>query len=1198
MTTNSDMDNHEDRDLDGLDELLGAWHDDVDRRAEALRHHVLESSGAADPSDRTQIPGRIQMNSYLRYLPFAAIIGIAIVFAFLATPQFTKPSFAQDGVAMLPDGGRLDAFDENGDEIGPCALEHTDVHAFVSGHIVRVDVEQVFGNPYETPIEAVYTFPLSHRGAVDRMRMTIRSDGEERIIDGEIEEREQARQMYEEARDAGYVASLLEQERPNIFTQSVANIEPNAEIIISISYVETLEEIDGEYTLVFPTVVGPRYIPGYPAGGIQLPEGCIARDGIVLRGPAQMTPQGEGNIVVDSDVRKLEEAVPIERPDWNPGDEEPILNMAFKVTYVDGSVEPGAFFANNTGVVGGRWFCWQQPDPGAPFSPGTDQVPDASKITPMPVRPGTRAGHDISITVEIETGGAEIKQVDAPLHEINEIAPTMGKGSKGRKVFELASKAEIPNRDFVLEWSLGNDGIDESILVHAEAGKDGLVDGHIAIILNPPPRVEDVDVPARELVFVLDTSGSMRGFPIEKAKAVMTKAIDAMRPEDTFNLITFAGDTHILWDAPRPATRENRELATKFLANREGGGGTEMMKAIRAALVQGPGAGSRLDGTELANLPADGRSVRIRIAYAQLADGALRITEELSIPVETSIALPETPGTEGLEVDLDGKWITKEGKRVLVLDKASFVESDDANDAPMRIVVFMSDGYVGNDQAMISEVRKNADTTRVFSFGIGNSVNRYLLDGMAEAGRGAVEYVLLNDKADEAVDRLARRIETPVLIDVSMEFEGIELLDVLPSGKNLPDLYDEKPIVILARYEKPGDGTITLRGRTGSGAWSREVPISLPAEVEAHDVVATLWARAMVDEILNPHLAQLQMGLVDESVEERIVALGKAHSIMTPFTSFVAIEKTRVVSDGKPMLVRIPIELPSGTDWAGFFGNPEADPVDASLEGLVLGLQPEPVENQMLLEGSREMDLEVAIDSRNPIPPPTRDMGRSPSSAAAVPAAIGSTSVSSGSNRHFYFGRGGGGGGSLGLSTNSLNLGTPAPPSRARGRSRSGGGRTTKQSGGEERWYGNSDEFQPDTESDVTTGDEAEAEDANPRYLEPEQFQHLARVLERPLFRLAVRSLLPEDLASNIMLTKEEGLLDEQGRILVSIKVADTDRDMLDSLAGAGFIVSGTNSDDGILVGSATPKELADIGLIDGVLRIVHTRMDRPDGTK
>ena len=127
---------------------------------------------------------------------------------------------------------------------------------------------------------------------------------------------------------------------------------------------------------------------------------------------------------------------------------------------------------------------------------------------------------------------------------------------------------------------------------------------------------------------------------------------------------------------------------------------------------------------------------------------------------------------------------------------------------------------------------------------------------------------------------------------------------------------------------------------------------------------------------------------------------------------------------------------------------------------------------------------------------------------------------------------------------------------------------------------------------------EAEAEDANPRYLEPEQFQHLARVLERPLFRLAVRSLLPEDLASNIMLTKEEGLLDEQGRILVSIKVADTDQDMLDSLAGAGFIVSGTNSDDGILVGSATPKELADIGLIDGVLRIVHTRMDRPDGTK
>ena len=1212
MIMNSDTNNPDDQDLEKLDQLLGVWHEDIEGRAKAARKRVLEANGVADTSERNPILGRISMYSYARYLPYAAIIGIALIVAFLATPQLTPRSFAQDGVVMLPDGGNLDAFDKDGNEIGPCALEHTDVHALVSGHIVRVDVEQTFGNPYDTVIEAVYTFPLSHRGAVDRMRMTIRSGDEERIVEGEIEERERARAIYETARNAGYVSSLLEQERPNIFTQSVANIEPGAEIIISISYVETLEEIDGTYKLAFPTVVGPRYIPGYPAGAIEMPPGCVARKGIVLRGPAEIVATANEDQTNQIDPALLTNGIPISPPDWfDPN--KPIEAMkTFQVRYADGSREPAALFADSTGIVGGRWFFWQEPKPGAPFSPDTDQVPDASKITPMPVRPGTRAGHDISIRVEIETGGAEIVSVDAPLHEIVEVAPPTGKGSKGRKVFELASRKTIPNRDFILEWTLGNDGIGESIITHAtnasnvlllDGSEEGgtVVDGYLAVILNPPPRVEDAEIPARELIFVLDTSGSMNGFPIEKAKAVMAQAIDGMRPKDTFNLITFAGDTHILWDTPRPATQKNRDLANEFVKSRQSGGGTEMMQAIKAALTQEVADNQLMTPMELANLPADGRTVRVELPFEDYANRFIEVNSDVRIEIETSIAIPERPASmEGksihgeLPIEVEGQWTTKNGRRVLVVDKTKFIDDGATDTQPMRIVVFMTDGYVGNENAILSEIRKNAETTRVFSFGIGNSTNRYLLDGMAEAGRGAAEYVNLNADADAIVDRFARRIQNPVLIDLAMETDGIQLLDVVPSGQYLPDLYDEKPITILARYQTPGEGTITLRGRTGSGPWSRTIHVTLPEDEQANDVVATLWAREKVDDILAPHLDKLQMGAVDIATKKEVIKLGKQYSIMTPFTSFVAVEKTRVVSDGKPMLVHIPIELPDGTDWEGFFGNPNADPVDSRLEQIALGisLPEEPAETEHALEADIAVDQIVGTAV---VPPPSVNSAVVPPPSSAAPRSLGSPASSRGraqqstnlafqapaGNQNYWYGQNGrtsssvggafgsgGGGGRGGV----IGAGGSMPKTRG---SRSSRGRRS-------------------TESSSNTRESAIEQSAMkaPQYLTAEEFKTLGRVLDRPLFRLAVRALLPEKLAQSIQLTTEEMFIDSSGTVLVSIKLDPADESQLTELKANGFKLVGINNKTGIAVGRVTPRQLAAIGLLDGVRRIVPTNLE------
>jgi len=371
-------------------------------------------------------------------------------------------------------GGQLQILDAEGKPVGACPLKYTDVEADIVGFVGRVTVTQTFHNPLDRKIEAVYVFPLPQDAAVDDMVMTV---GDHRII-GQIKPRDEAREIYDAAKAAGHVASLLDQERPNIFTQSVANIEPGVEVVIEISYVETLKYEDGVFEWVFPMVVGPRYIPG---GG---------------SAPEPMT----------------------------------------------------------TG----------QPTP---------QVPDADRITPPVTPKGTRAGHDIGLTVHIDAG-MNMYGLESELHEIDVQAT-----GRTRATVTLKNQVEIPNKDFILRYGLATDAIGDAFLVHHD--KRGTF---FTLILQPPQRVVPEQITPRELIFVLDTSGSMSGYPIEAAKEVMSMAIDAMQPRDTFNLITFAGNTSILWESPKPNTPGNRAAAQEFLGSRQGGGGTEMMKVIHAAL--------------------------------------------------------------------------------------------------------------------------------------------------------------------------------------------------------------------------------------------------------------------------------------------------------------------------------------------------------------------------------------------------------------------------------------------------------------------------------------------------------------------------------------------------------------------------------------------------------------------------------------
>ncbi|HSB11286.1 MAG TPA: VIT and VWA domain-containing protein [Blastocatellia bacterium] len=651
-------------------------------------------------------------------LAFLTVLSLASFIAFARISKTRGSGFTSSASGRVTQGALQIIDPEKGAAVALCPLKHTDVKAEISGFVSRVVVTQEFENPLKEKIEAVYTFPLPQNAAVDDMTMRVG----ERTVRGLIKRREEARAVYEAARAAGNVASLLDQERPNIFTQSVANIMPGEKVNVTISYVETLKYEDGSYEFVFPMVVGPRYVPG-----------------------------------------------------------------------------------NTVGKQAGGW------------APDTDQVPDASRVTPPVAPEGKRAGHDISISVALDAG-VPIDTLKSTLHDVDVERP-----STHSAIVQLKKKSEIPNKDFILKYDVAGRSIEDALLSHRSDPNGGF----FTMILQPPERVTFEDVTPKELVFVLDTSGSMTGFPIEKAKETMKLALDRLYPQDTFNLITFSGDTHVLFPEPVPATKENLAKAQAFLASRAGGGGTEMMKAIRAAL-----------------------------------------------------------------------------------------DPSDAGDH-VRIVCFMTDGYVGNDMEIIGEVQKHPNA-RVFAFGIGGSVNRFLLDKMAEQGRGEVEYVTLNDDGSAAAKRFHERVRNPLLTDVSIDWAGLPITDLYP--KRIPDLFSAKPVVLTGRYTAGAKGVIKLKGKMSGREFVREIPVELPENDPRHDVLATLWARTRIDDLMNQDYSGIQSGNARDDIREAITQLGLNFRLMTQFTSFVAVEEMTVTDGGEPRKIEVPVEMPEGVNREGVFG--------------------------------------------------------------------------------------------------------------------------------------------------------------------------------------------------------------------------------------------------------------------------------------
>src|SRR5499426_2271788 len=357
----------------------------------------------------------------------------------------------------------------------------TDVDMVVSGPTARARVTQIFHNPTDGWVEAVYVYPLPDSSAVDTLKMVIG----DRIVIGDIKERRQARQVYEDAKAAGHKAALIEQERPNIFTNSVANIGPGETVLVQIEYQEPIPQSGQVFALRVPLVVAPRYTPA----------------------PVAQTVNFRG---------------------------------------------------------------------GQGWAMTSDPVPDRDRITPPVLDPAQQAPvNPTSVTVRLQAGFplGEVKS-----HHHNVKIETVADDAR---IIKLADGLVPADRDFELTWRAAPSKTPSVGLFRERVGKAD----YLLAFVTPPALPPTEDKRPREIIFVIDNSGSMGGTSIVQAKASLTYALGRLTPADRFNVIRFDHTMDVLFADTVPADAEHVGQAKRFVAALQAQGGTEMVPAMKAALT-------------------------------------------------------------------------------------------------------------------------------------------------------------------------------------------------------------------------------------------------------------------------------------------------------------------------------------------------------------------------------------------------------------------------------------------------------------------------------------------------------------------------------------------------------------------------------------------------------------------------------------
>jgi Ca-activated chloride channel family protein len=462
------------------------------------------------------------------------------------------------------------------------------------------------------------------------------------------------------------------------------------------------------------------------------------------------------------------------------------------------------------------------PLPGDSVGPGTtgdtDQTPDASLITPPVLLPGFSSPLKLSLQVDLDPAGLAIGQVSSSLHAVE----TRDRGDGGRVV--RLQPGERLNRDFLLRFAIAESAIKSSLVLSPDAdGKEGT----FLLTLVPPTATAKAQKP-RDVVLLLDRSGSMSGWKIVAARRAAARIVDSLTPADRFAVLAF--DDQIESppsqkdDELSPAADRARFRAVEFLARLDARGGTEM-----------------------------------------------------AAPLERAVKL--------------------------------LAASDPARD---RILVLVTDGQVGNEDHILQTIGKTARELRIFTLGIDRAVNAGFLRRLAAIGGGACDLVESEDRLDDVMDKIHRRIGTPILTGVQLNPAGLKVDPSSLAPDRMPDLHAGVPLVVRGRFTGPARGELAIAATDALGeSWSSK----LAPAVSDNRAIAAGWARGRIRDLEDRYAVDPGPG---ERLEKQIVETSLRFGVLSRFTAFVAVDRSAVVNKGgKPRTIVQPVEQPAGWEDAG-----------------------------------------------------------------------------------------------------------------------------------------------------------------------------------------------------------------------------------------------------------------------------------------